>query len=599
MPFEDFLQLIRSGEPVTPGVTNRAPAQIDRNVRYLWDVVQAAGVGSTVYARKVTVEAEAAKGMPVYYNATTERFERALAVVSADPTTGVVETTASSHVFGLVSYKHGATLADVLLFGYAELDLSAAVAGTVASGLYYLSGGTAGRLVRQRPPVSVPVCRVTGTRVFVNPQLVDFLDRHTHYRFPLVCLPAGDHTPPAGGGRHVIDSPDSDLPGWLPADHASFAGKAPAGAKFGYNFAAHSALANAWPPLPVSQSYLEWSKGLDGDVGYTGVPGDLCVLNKDGIWWMSDCYGDVPWPAFWDTTPGTGTSLTEVLGECPRDLYMGLLLWFTKVNFATENTVVTTLRSLDDRLVVRCADGAAGSAGDLTIDLDLSLLVAEEPVRGSMVLKELEDDTFTKGRVVEGVYALTDNVTLASDLDPVKLDPDDEDSADVYQGLVGISVAPQSTLELPVLVTRLEGASEETYQDVMYLELPAGEATGFRSNLYVPTGTGLTAPELRLRFLVLGRSAGALPTLAVTARRVPKPAAVLTGTALPLTAAEFDVTITTTATVTANQYVEAVSDPFEVAAGDTVYFWVRRADDDAYAGAVGVISQVGVLSNGD
>jgi hypothetical protein len=356
MPFEDFLRLIRTGEPVTAGVTNRAPAQIDRNVRYLWDVVQAAGIGSTVYARKVTVEAGAVPSVPVYYNGTTQRFERALAVASADPTTGVVETAASSHVFGLVTFKHNATLADVLLFGYAELDLSAAVAGTVVSGLYYLSGVTAGRLVRQRPPVSVPVCRVAGTRVFVNPQLVDFLDRHTHYRFPLTCLPAGDHTPPVGGGRHVITNPDTDLPGWLPADHASFAGKAPAGAAFGYNFAAHSALANAWPPLPVSQSYLEWSKGLDGDVGFTGVPGDLCVVNKDGLWWMSDCYGDVPWPAFWDTTPGTGSSLTEVLGECPRDLYMELVLWFAKVNFATDNAVVTSLRSLDDRLLVRCAD---------------------------------------------------------------------------------------------------------------------------------------------------------------------------------------------------------------------------------------------------
>jgi hypothetical protein len=36
-----------------------------------------------------------------------------------------------------------------------------------------------------------------------------------------------------------------------------------------------------------------------------------------------------------------------------------------------------------------------------------------------------------------------------------------------------------------------------------------------------------------------------------------------------------------------------------VAEGDTVFFWVRRADDDAYAGAVGVITQVGVLSNDD
>lgn len=599
MPFEDFLQLIRAGEPVTAGVTNRAPAQTDRNVRYLWDVVQAAGIGSTVYARKVTVEAGAVVGMPVYHNATTQRFERGLAMAAADPATGVVETAATAHVFGLVSFKHNATLADVLLYGYAELDLSAAVAGVVTSGLYYLSGVTAGRLVRQRPPVSVPVCRVAGTKVFVNPQLVDFLDRHTHYRFALVCRPAGDHTPPVSGERHVITAADADLQGWLPADHASFAGAAPAGAAFGYNLAAHPALANAWPPLPVGQSHLEWGKGLDADVGLTGVAGDLCVVNKDGIWWMSDCYGDVPWPAFWDTTPGTGTSLTEVLGECPRDLYMEMVVWFTKINFATDNALVTSLRSLDPRLLVRCSDGSAGSAGDLTIDLDLSFLVAADPVRGSMVLKGLAAETFTQGRVVEGLYTESDTVTLSSDLDPVKLDPDDDDSPDLYQGAVRIAVAPQSNLELAVLLTRLEGASEEFYQDVMYLEFPAGEATAFRSKLYVPTGTGFASPQLVLRFLLLGRSAGVLPDLTVTARRVPKPAAPLTGTALPLSGAEFSVTIVTTATVTANQYVEAVSDPFEVAAGDTVYFWVRRADDDAYAGAAGVITQTGVLSDAD
>ncbi len=594
MAFEQFLQLIRNGEPVSAGVANRPTEQIDRNVRYLWDVLQAANIGSTVYARKVTIEADAQKGMAVYYNASTQRYERALARVSSDAATGVVETAASSHVFGLVAAKHSATLADVLLYGYAELDLSAAVAGAVLSGTYYLSGGTAGRLVRQRPPVSVPVCRVAGTKVFVNPQLVDFLDRHTHLRFRLSCLPAGDHSPPVAGNRHVITNPDDELPGWLPADHASFAGKAPAGAKFGYNFTAHPALANAWPPLPVSQSYLEWAKGIDGDVGFTGVAADLCVLNADGIWWMSDCYGDVPWPAFWDTDP-PGTSLTEELNECPRDLYMDMVLWFTKVNFATENTVVTTLKSLDARLVVKCANGDAGQAGDLTIDLDLSLLVNPELVRGSTVLKRLEDDTFRQGRVQEGLYALTDNVTLTSSVATIKLDPDDAESADVHQGFVGISVAPQSTLELPVLLTRLDGASEEFYQDVMYLGLAAGEEQAFRSKVQVPATFGLPDPKLRLRLVLLGRSAGVLPPLTVTARRVPR---ATTATALPLTGTEFSVTIVTTATVGANQYVEVTGTPFAVAAGDTVFFWVRRADDDAYAGEVGVLQQMGVLSGG-
>lgn len=595
MAFEQFLRLIRNGEPVSAGVANRSSEQIDRNVRYLWEVMQAANIGSAVFARKVTIEAGANVGMPVYYNVNTQRFERGLARVSFDQATGFVTTSASSQVFGIISFKHNSTLADVCLYGYAEIDLSAAITGTVLPGLYYLSGVTAGHLTKQRPPVSVPVCRVAGTKVFVNPQLVDFLDRHVHHRFRLVCLPAGAHTPPVSGDRHVITSPDDTLPGWLPADHSVFAGKAPAGAKFGYNFSSHSALDSAWPPLPVSQSYLEWNKGLDGDIGFTGVAADLCIINNDGIWWMSDCYGDVPWPAFYNSASPPDESLTEVVGECPRDLFMDMVLWFAKVNFATENAVVTSLRSLDAKLIVKCANGDAGTAGDLTIDLDLSFLVATDPVRGSMVLKELDGDTFKKGRVTEGVYALSDNITLTSDVATVKKVPGDNTSADVYQGLVGISVAPQSTLETAVLLTRLDGATEEFYQDIMYLGLPAGEDTGFRSKILVPATFGLPSPKMRLRLVILGRSAGALPALTVTARRVPRST---TPAALPLTGAEFSVTISTVATVTANQYVEFTSDQFTVAAGDTVFFWVKRTSGDAYAGEVGVIQQMGVLSGG-
>jgi hypothetical protein len=94
---------------------------------------------------------------------------------------------------------------------------------------------------------------------------------------------------------------------------------------------------------------------------------------------------------------------------------------------------------------------------------------------------------------------------------------------------------------------------------------------------------------------ILGRAVGNLPSLTVTARRLPKPA---TGAsvALPLAASEFPVTIATTAALGAsNKYIDVTSTSFAVADGDTLLFTVQRSGD-AYAGEVGILQMTGILS---
>ena len=140
MSFQTLLQLIKQGDPVSPGTADRPMQQLQDNVSYLYQWLKAAEIGSTVYAREVTIEAAAQVGMPVYLNAVTQQFERALAGMDSDPASGVLMSAASSQVWGVISYKHNATLADVLLFGYAQLDISAATGGPVVPGTYYLSG---------------------------------------------------------------------------------------------------------------------------------------------------------------------------------------------------------------------------------------------------------------------------------------------------------------------------------------------------------------------------------------------------------------------------------------------------------------------------
>lgn len=603
MSLESFLQLIREGEPVTPGTANRPMREMDQNVRYIWEVLQAAAIGSTVYARRVTIEADAKKGMAVYFNTKRKQFERGLAQLDTTPASGVLQTADTAQIWGVIATKHNATLADILLYGYDDIDISEATAGEVSAGVYYLSGSTAGRLTKQRPPVSVPVLRADGQgKVFVVPQFVDFLDRHMHYKFPLTCRPAGDHTPPSPGDRHAIENADDELPGWLPADHSVFAGKAPAGAAFGYNFDAHPQLKNAWPPLPTTQAYIEWDKALDKDVGFTGVPlgsDGLCVINRDGIWWMSDCYGDVPWPADYDSTGSESYSDSSDV-ECPRHLQMAMMLWFTKVQFATDVTVVRSLRSKDARVKVRCIDGSPATAGDLEVLLDLNLTVAND-AKGYHAIKEFDatKNEFKRGPIVEAVYARSNNVSLSGNETEVREVGGIERT--LYKGVIGVEVAPSDSRELDVQLIRLDSVEEQFYQDTTYLGFAASQQSEIRCKIHIPSDTELVNPQLSLRFRILGRGIGTLPALTVTARRCPRPTSGLdVPVALPTSGSEFAVTIDTTTTlVSSNTYVEAESDPFEVEAGDVVFFTVKRLASDGYASEVGILQQVGILTAGE
>jgi len=606
MSFETLLRLIKTGDSVSAGVANRPIRQIDQNVRYIWEVLQAAAIGSTVYAHRQTVEEEAKVGMAVYLNTTTQKFERGLASAEVDTATGVVATANSSQVWGILTFKHSATAADILLFGLDDVDISQAVAGPLTAGVYYLSSSTPGKLTTAKPPVSVAVLRRTPDgKVFVQPQFVDFLDRHTHYQFALRCAPAGTHVQPGEGGLHTISDPNPDRTGWLPADDAVFEGKAPAGAVFGYNLDAHPSLKAIWPPVPVSNAVLEWNKALSADVGFTGVPlgtDGLAVLNRDGIWWMSNCYGDVPWPL--DYGAGNSESASDSVGaECPRLMAMEMRLFFSKVNFATDSAVVLSLASGDARLKVHCYGDPTKPAttGHLQITLNLNLVVKDDQP-GYLALKTFDPtkSEFARGPVVEGMFALSSNVTLQGQAQTTR--SVDAVERTIQHGLVSVTVDPADTKELDVQLVRLDGAEEAYYGSppIMYLEFVEGDEREYRGKVHVPYDLAIPTPQMSLRLVVLGRAAGTLPQLVLTGRIVPRATDGLdTPFDLPDDAEEFTITCVTVAALdSTNRYVEAESEPFAVAAGDTVYFTVQRLSSDGYAGSVGILRQSAVVSTG-
>ena len=761
MSLERFIKFIKEGEPVSPGTPNRPLRQLDQNIQYLWDVIDASNMGSTVYAREVRVESTVEVGMPVYWDSTESRFDKAIAKMDNDPITGGIKNSELAGVWGIVSKKHAADNADILLFGYAEIDISAATdsEGLVPAGLYYLSGVNAGKLITQSSAVSIPVLRADGVgHVYVNPTFMDFLDNHRHYKFDLTMLPAGDTTPPWLGQRtgvdpltgewpagypmgtisgadvtgydnppiHKITNSNSDLSGWLPADDAIFDGKAPAGAKFGYNISVEPGLANLFPPIPIDnvdvellrpsiypapgavfkhanlfggesipanavetqyvtfdEDFFEYgdtvlvtplnhpasantvglffrgqfdmtrtageksrlaitaanittstvvvgNAGADFQITFFKNPlawkkialagqalDDLVKVDRNGIWWMSNCYDQVPWPTDYDSD----SSASESYDDCPHQTVPEMRLYFTKVNFATDPSVVRSLTSVDSRIKIYCAgSNILDSVGDLDIDLDLSFATTEDET-GYNVLKSLDGEVFARGPVAEGIYTTTpSNIILSGSISKtVAIGANDRT---VHYGNVSVDAAPTNLQELPAQLVRLNGVTEE-HSPLLYLGMTSDYSTSYVVKFDIP----YDAPSpsyFAYRIQIIGRSVGTLPQLTISYDQATRPSdseyigtnAPVEGVVIPNTTGA---PITNAANVgymnmkgeitTINKSVEATdltvlsenipSYGFEVNPGDIIYITVARdpaTAADAYPGELGIVSQKGLLN---
>jgi hypothetical protein len=597
------IRTIRQGDPGSPATVNAPLSQLNQELRRLDQFLADIEANKFIAARRVALGTSTVVGSPVYWNTSTAAFEAAvLSVNNAEGQYGLAD---SSRVMGVVIAKETPAIGTVMLYGSKAVNITPAIESGTGPGYYYLST-TAGKLTKTRPFIGIPAVFLTNTGdvIMVN-RFDDALDRHVHRKFSLTCLPAGDVVPPVVNTPHVINNPNSDLPGWLPADDAIFDGNAPVGAVFGYNLSQDADLKAVWPPDPVESCELIWDTGLFSSVGGTTVPqgyGGLVIIDRNGIWWMSDCYGDVPWPISYNSGDHSTSYSDDPDPECPRHRFMSLMLHTAFPLFDAATSVVTSLRSVDPRITIRCLGTTTeATKGDLEIDLDLTLGISPTASRGATVLKGLEDSTFLQGLVLEGVYAGGDNVILTSDLPPVRLIPGDNTSPLVFQGMVKIEVVPQTTLEVPAQLVRLENVLEQYYSDVAYLGMPAAKESQLRVRFDVPADLTLNDPSFAVRLTLLGRGAGTLPALTLTGRILPKPTAGLaTPVTLPGSGAEFAITITTTGTLgSPNQYVDATCTPFEVSPGDIVFIEITRQDDDAYTSEVGIMATTGILSATD
>ncbi len=610
MGYDPNIRFVADGEEVKAGVANRAAIALAQNVEWLRAALEIALRSDTVIAMDKTLNSEVKVGQPVYFDTDTQQYEQAIANTSVDPLTGGLVTAMSSQVWGIVLEKTNATKGNILLHGVAEVDMTQAIVGTPELGkLYFLSGMQAGKLTSSRPPVGIPVLIVanegvtTGEySVYVNSQFTDFLSAHTHTKYDLVAEPSGDHATPGAGNPHTISNADSTKEGWLPADDAIFSGNAPSGAKFGYNISA-SALADVWPPVPVLQSSVEIYRESVGDTlptlpTYGRVPQQVCVVDSNGIWWMTDCYDSVPWPTNLDTSDPV--SVSSVPGSCPvLDAIDDVLLtlWYTNINFLTSAAAVLSLVGRDGSgLTFYCRNtNDEASVGHLEADLDLNLLVESTTEPGYIAFKTYDSETrkFRRGPVVESVRSLSPELVVTGDVVG--------NDGKVYGNLLIQADLDLAGANYAVETVRLDGVEEEYYQDVIGLGFPTGRASEFRGRILIPTRLTLpSGTKMKLRFAVLGRSAGVTDadTFTLTYRRLSRPSAVQTAlVALPTA----DSALTMACAITfanADEYAELESGEFEVATGDTVLFSISRAASDGYADRLILLRKEGILVAG-
>jgi hypothetical protein len=582
------VNLVQPGDPVAAGVVNRPIHDLHAAVRDLYTRLESRTDATGIRLSSQPVASGLSLGSPVFYNTATNQFEGALASVSTTNSHPGLRVAASANVWGVVSRLIGTRLADILVVGSQPLNIQGAVIGSVEAGTtYYLSGSQAGKLTATPGAVPIPVLQTDGRGgVLVRPHDPNILFAHTHRAYDLSVVPAGVHTDPGSGSLHTISNPNPAIVGWLPANHTSFNGKAPAGAWFGYNLAADTNLKAIWPPLPPSDACIVRD-------GFIVDPAEY-IINADGIWWMSRGYEEVPFAPTYDTSNPPVLTPSADLAEIP---HRRLTLMFVRPSSLGLSSLVTSLRSADNRIRVVCDTDTATPAnvGSLALLLDLSFVSGVNDDDGALAVKQVNATTgrLDRGPVAAGIYSKTSSLVLSGGTTQVKTL--EGVSRTVRSGYVGVDLNVDNNRELLVSLVRLDGVLEAYLADIPYLEFPAGQDTSFRGRIHIPSQIDLASPSLTLRFRLLGRTTGTVPNLTLGYRRI---AAATLASPASLPVVDTVGTLTTTVVLSqTNRYYDVAATAFAVAPGDDVFFTLRRVAGDAYPGAVGVIRQTGRLAD--
>jgi len=163
--FNSQVSHVQPGSAVSASNTSKATRQLEQRTNYLREIIEAVEAGRLLVRRDQALHTDVVAGDAVFWDSEEKHFDRALAAVENNETTGTFVPTASSDCLGICMLKESATSGIIATVGMVKLPaavLSAMTGGDTAPGRYYLSAASPGKLVRQRPPVTVAVAYVLG-----------------------------------------------------------------------------------------------------------------------------------------------------------------------------------------------------------------------------------------------------------------------------------------------------------------------------------------------------------------------------------------------------------------------------------------------------
>jgi len=548
---------IVNGLPVNADTINTRLEALYQNDLYLKQVLDYFEMPSGLI-RCVEVDPASQKGQPVYYSDVSGRYE--LAYYSE--TGGSLDTNAQ--VWGIIVKKESNDKALILIDGIYPVDLTAAIGTPNYSGKLFL-GDTPGELTGT-PAGETPVFVLSASgdgSVLFRPWTGEHLGTIAQWKHSLVCEAAGTGSITDCVGS--IASANDALPGWLPADDASFGGTAPAGAAFGYNIAADFSLESRWPLKYPNSAHLDFDRGCHLAIGGTSVPmgaDGLAIIDENGIWWMNDCAQDLPW----DPNPGTPSN-----DSCPRTLAKRLTLHMAAPagggNSAEGGSAVSLVSTHPAFRFVKENTDTLASVGALNLTFSAANLIGTNTDYSGLALKSVNGNVIDRGPVVTSIKA-GNGISISSDSAY-------ESNGDRYFHEVELSAELAGQRELLPGTTALNKATEERTLGTLGIGLPARRLSSLTSMFVVPAD--LTGPvTLSFRTWTManfasGSGTGSAETLNVTLKTLEPPAPTTNATLI------VEETLTLPACAIANSVVEEqVSSTFQATPGSVLYITVER-----------------------
>ena len=464
---------IVDGMLVNAANTNPSLEQLYQNDLALRGILDYFQIPSALLAR-VEINPTIAVGQPVHYSSLTGRYELA----SFEKTTigGRTYLSAQAEVWGMVVLKLSNDTAYMLIDGIYPIDLTASAGPGPHAGRYYLSD-TPGELTLEPsdPAAAVFVCATAeGGKVLFRPQASTLSGLLAVWRRQLSGSAAGD--PLVVDGHVTIANQDDESPGWLLANNPVFDANAPAGAVFGYNIIADDDLQALWPPLFLQTIHLELFRDSSSSVGGTSVPlgvDGLCVVDENGIWWMSSCVDDAPFLV----TPPPHIDPED----CPRVIPRHVVFYAMR---PTSNSSMggMALQSTHPSIrVFRSGTANVAQQGELDISLYPPDLVGGGSDNGAFAVTAADAAALVRTPVVSSISAGPGVTISADNILPYG-----------WHGNVTISAIGQLPQTVLPATTSLVRASEDQQLGTLGILLPSRRQSQIVSAFHLPDGSGYT-----------------------------------------------------------------------------------------------------------